>query len=317
MNDGMIQRGALCQVLAEVIVGRRTGDVQCTRLSEARHLFFRDGELVFASTSVESERIGQILMREGLVESVMLEAVLGTVAPGRRTGRILVAEGVLTPERLVKAVDQFVRQVVSGAFAWKDGRVRFTDGENSEIEDVLVEMPTADVILDAARTIPMASIALQAIGNVHEPLRFSIDPALRFQKLRFNEEEAAVLNCINNLTTAEEICEASPLDKDATLKIICGLITGGILERPGPATTLARAEVDVGVEEPGTFEFPDDLFGEPLVLEEPAPRRPAAPLRRLRIGRADGRPRERLPGAAGVLESSGSGDRGDHDCCHL
>ncbi len=276
MNEGMINKGGLSHVVSEIVTGRKTGDLQCLRPHEERRLYFREGELIFASTNMDAERIGQLVLNAGLVDPIMLEAVLKVVGPGKRTGRIMVAEGLLTPERLIKIVESYIRRITIAIFSWKDGRVRFTESENTDIEDVVIDIATADVFLDAARHIPLTSIAIQALGNLQEPLRFAMDPILRFQKIKFTEEEASVLNCINNFTTTEEICEVSPLDKDATLKFLCGLMTAGILERPSSGMRAAESVIAAAPSvSRNEFEIPDDLFSDPLVPDDYVVTRPA------------------------------------------
>lgn len=300
MTEGMVQKGALLEIIADVVVQRRSGDVHCQKMREEKHLYFKEGELVFAATNMDADRIGQILLARHGLDPNILQAVLSTVGPGKRTGRILVMEGVLSPEDLVRAVEMFIRKVAVSIFAWREGRVRFVEGDNPSIEDVTIEIDTADVLIDGCRHMPLASVAVQAIKNLQEPLQFSMDPTLRFQKVRFTPEEATVLGCINNATTTEEICQVSPLDRDATLKFIAGLIAAGIIEAPLPAAPRAVVTAPAPAAE-GTFEFPDDLFGEPLVTDETQPIPGPAPAQR-RAARAPAalppRPKPGAPAAA-------------------
>lgn len=304
MTEGMIQKGALLQTISEIVLGRLTGDLQCVRVREEKHLYFKEGELVFASTNVDADRIGQILLAQQTVDPTMLEAVLSSVGPGRRTGRILVIEGVLTPEQLLRTVEVFIRRVATSIFRWKDGRAKFFEGENLEIADVSIELSTADVLVECCRQIAGTSLVTKFIGNLDEPLHVSIDPVLRFQKVKFSPEETAVAGCLNNLTTAEEICQIGALERDATLRLLCGLILSGIIEAPAPVSAqravVAATPVSTEAEE---FDLPDDIFGEPLITDEttpfmkaPLPAPPKTAGRPLATSRAAG-PQAR-PGAA-------------------
>ncbi|MBI2837628.1 MAG: DnaJ domain-containing protein [Acidobacteria bacterium] len=278
MTEGMIQKGALLQTISEIVLGRLTGDLQCVRVREEKHLYFKEGELVFASTSVDADRIGQILLAQQTIDPTMLEAVLSSVGPGRRTGRILVIEGVITPEQLLRTVDVFIRRVATSVFAWKDGRTKFLEGENQEIADVAIELSTADVLVECCRQIANTSLVTKFVGNLDEPLHVSIDPVLRFQKVKFSPEETAVAGCLNNLTTAEEICQIGALERDATLRLLCGLILSGIIEAPAPVSAQRSAAAAVQVStEAEEFDLPDDIFGEPLLTDETTPFMKAPP----------------------------------------
>lgn len=274
MAEGFIQKGDLQKIIADVVASRRTGDLRCYRPSEEKHLYFKEGELVFASTSVDAERLGQLLLSSKALDPVMLDAALSTVGPGRRLGRILVVEGVLTPEQLIRTVKAFIRKTVISIFSWKDGRVAFTDDELTEIEDVCVEADTADILLDGCRHIALPSVVSGLVGNIHEPVRVTIDPSMRFQKIRLSPEEGAIVQAITNFTTADEICQASPLERDETLRFLCGLITAGVLEAPGPATASAGAAAGAG--QPEEFSLPDDLFGDSLLGDEEIAAAPVA-----------------------------------------
>jgi hypothetical protein len=62
-----------------------------------RSVYFRDGQVVFATSTDPEDRLGPVLVRLGLVTKPQLERASRLVKSGRPLGQVLVDEGVLTP----------------------------------------------------------------------------------------------------------------------------------------------------------------------------------------------------------------------------
>jgi len=75
------------------------------------------GEIAFAASTLEEDRLGANLVRIGLINRAQFEAAMRAAQePGRRLGQALIDEGVLNPEQLAAAVTGQVERIVFSVF---------------------------------------------------------------------------------------------------------------------------------------------------------------------------------------------------------
>ena len=61
-------------------------------------LYVKDGRVVFASSNLPNDRLGEILIREGKITVEEYEASIKAISKGKRQGKVLVEMGALSPE---------------------------------------------------------------------------------------------------------------------------------------------------------------------------------------------------------------------------
>ena len=81
-----------------------TGVLALAQGDIAKGLYFMDGEIVFAASTVEEDRLGANLYRIGrITEPQFRAAMTAAQTPGRRLGQALIDAGVLKREELAAA----------------------------------------------------------------------------------------------------------------------------------------------------------------------------------------------------------------------
>ena len=104
---------------------RWAGVLALTQGEVAKGLYFVDGEVAFAASTVEEDRLGAHLFRNGrITESQFRAAMAAAQAPGRRLGQALIEAGVLSPGELEVAVVGQVERIVLSVFRWTSGRLQ-------------------------------------------------------------------------------------------------------------------------------------------------------------------------------------------------
>lgn len=88
---------------------------------------FRDGQVVFATSTDPSERLGGVLRRLELVSDPELAAAAELVKEGRPLGQVLVDARTITPDQLYDALVEQVRAIVLGAFPEDTGTFAFRE----------------------------------------------------------------------------------------------------------------------------------------------------------------------------------------------
>jgi hypothetical protein len=114
-----------------------------------KSVWIRRGEVVFATSNQRVDRLGECLLRAGVIQLGMLreaERSFQVVGPGDRFGKVLVERGFLTPRELWNGVKYQVEEVVRSLFAYGSGTVSFWEGDIEPDNVVRLSLPTARLV---------------------------------------------------------------------------------------------------------------------------------------------------------------------------
>ena len=127
-----------------------------------KSIYFRDGQVVFASSSNPADRLGAVLLREGLVAAEELERCARLARGGRPLGQVLVDEGALDAGQVYEGVTRQVREIVLGAFVETAGEFAFLEGPIDDATAVKLPERTRDLLLAGMKRVQEAEIARAA-----------------------------------------------------------------------------------------------------------------------------------------------------------
>jgi tetratricopeptide (TPR) repeat protein len=287
---GELAEGAIPGLLQEIYVGRRSGTLNLVRGEERQSLRFQGGHIVNAHTNVVQERLGEVLVRRGLLsEQDLARATEIVVTQGRRLGEVLVELGLLTASGLEDAVALHVHQMLASVFTWKEGSYTFEDepAQASPAEELTLKLSTGDLILEAVQAVGDPDVVRYALGDLDRVLALSNDPLLRFQKLTLSPADGFVLSRVDGTASAREIIQMIPLPLEDTQRSLLGLLSTGAIEYVPGSRRAPDAAAPVSAESgprPAAaaerYNAPPERDQEPLVepVEEPVvPTAPSAP----------------------------------------
>jgi hypothetical protein len=235
-TKGALWEGVLPDLLRQLYVGRRSGTLLLTREGERRGVRFYVGNIVNAETNVRQDRMGELLVRQGvLVESELMEATGRIHRERRKLGDLLVEMGFLEREALREVVAQHVDVVLSRVFAWSEGQYEFREelGRTLDAEELALPYSTGDLILRASRSVRDPDIVRYRLGDLERPISLSRDPLLRFQRLNLSAADGAVLERADGHMTAAEIVHAAGFPPEEVRTSLFALLNTGIIEYAG------------------------------------------------------------------------------------
>lgn len=124
-----------------------------------KSVYFKDGQVVFASSSEPADRLGPVLVKHGFAPEEELERCSRLVKSGRPLGQILVDEGVVTPGQLYEAITLQVKEIFLGAFSEIEGEFAFLEGPQDEQNQVKLPERTRDLVLQGMKRAEAAELA--------------------------------------------------------------------------------------------------------------------------------------------------------------
>lgn len=222
---GELWEGVLPGVLRQLYVERKTGVLTFSATDEQRSLRFQHGHIVSADTSVREDRMGEVLVRHGLLSQADLKRATGFVLRDtKRLGVVLIELGLLDQAGLEDAVALHVRQVLSKMFSWDQGSYEFREEPEGEAAqgDVTLRLSTGELILQAARSVQDPDVVRYNLGEIHRVLDSSSDPLLRFQKITLTPADGYVLSRVDGTLSAREVLELIPLPETDTQRSLFG-----------------------------------------------------------------------------------------------
>jgi hypothetical protein len=141
----------LADLLSMVHAAGKSGFLLLGHGDHEKSVFLHRGEVVFASSNQRVDRIGECLLRAGLITLEQLREADKRWSPTSRFGKVLVELGVLTPRDLWNAVKAQVEEIVRSLFAYTAGTVHFWEGEVQPDNIVRLALPTQRLIAEGLR----------------------------------------------------------------------------------------------------------------------------------------------------------------------
>lgn len=131
----------LIEILEWVERRSRSGRLILRRLSTEKRVGFMAGRLHSSASNDPRETLGQVLVRDQLLnEEDLFKALLRQESEKRLLGEILVADLTLTPDQLRRALEAKTEETVYDVFLWPDGHFEFEDGTPSADAPVKIDM---------------------------------------------------------------------------------------------------------------------------------------------------------------------------------
>ncbi|HEY6549158.1 MAG TPA: DUF4388 domain-containing protein, partial [Vicinamibacteria bacterium] len=101
----------------------KTGILEVWSPQAGKGVYFRAGHVVFASSSLEEDRLGESLIRLGRISRADFAAAyrLEMGKKKRRIGQALVGAGLISEDEMGKLVSHQVESIVLSLFQWTSG----------------------------------------------------------------------------------------------------------------------------------------------------------------------------------------------------
>jgi hypothetical protein len=117
----------------------------------AKSIYIHRGEVVFAASNQQVDRLGEVLLRVGVISPAQFSEAKAAYSPHAKFGRVLVERGFLSPRELWAGVKAQVEEIVRSLFAYGAGQVLFWEGEVRPDNVVRLSLPTRKLIAEGLR----------------------------------------------------------------------------------------------------------------------------------------------------------------------
>jgi tetratricopeptide (TPR) repeat protein len=223
-------RALVAEEIARVRAERWSGVLALSQGEVAKGLYFVDGEIAFAASTVEEDRLGACLFRVGkITEGQFRAAMRACETTGRPLGQAFVEMGYLTPGELAAAVTAQVERIVLSVLRWTTGSLRRDPMDRPLPADLALDLNTHRLLLLGIRLFPDAGRLERALGAPARRLRRVNPWPFDYEGAPASAVERAVLaQCPRSAALGDLLMLPHP--RPQLVRAIYALIAGGLLE---------------------------------------------------------------------------------------
>ena len=223
-------------ILLAVCATGRTGLLRFASAEAEKTLFIKQGCIIFATSSSSDDRLGEYLLRIGTLSLQDLANCSTKVVPGKRLGGILVEEGLLDPQGLVRAVVGQVRSIILSLFRWAEAWYGFSEQELPSKETITLKMPTAQLIIEGVRMVDSWRRIGRGLGAMDAVFRSVAGYESELRSLEIDTSSLEILAALGHPKSIEEICSDFPLADIEICHRLWAFRCLGWIERVEPET---------------------------------------------------------------------------------
>ncbi len=244
-HNGRLSEIKLPTLLRSLHRAQATGILSLTRNDQTKSIYFKNGDMIFAGSKYEDDRLGEMLLKWGKITLAQYETSVRLLKEtGKRQGAILVELGVLTPKALYHAVAAQVKEIILSVFTWLDGEYRFDD-ELFETKEVLaLRMSSGSLIYEGIRRITDFTRLTKLLPPFDTVLAMTADPRDLFQPIAVTQAEREFLLLVDGERTIRELIGDAMLPALSAVQMIYFLMATGIVQIKTGAAADAEASED-------------------------------------------------------------------------
>ena len=229
--EGTLEVFALPDVFRILAHNKVSGGLHVARESGDGTIYFRDGEVYFAFSSLTREFLGQRLVNAKLITQGQLLRILDEQkrSPEKRVGDLLVEKGYISTEMLDTFIKEQIQDAIFNLLQWDRGNFAFESGESSP-QEVGLSVSVENLIMENSRRLEEWEVIQRKIPSLDVIVRMSPTPPEDVMEINIKPEEWTLLVLADGVRTVRDIASATERSEFEACKIVYGLVTAGLLD---------------------------------------------------------------------------------------
>ncbi len=235
---GSLREASLPDVLQLLAMGKKTGCLSIADRSNFGYIFFDQGHITYASIVNRRDRLGDILVKNGLVTQAQLDDAIERQAHerGKRLGELLTDMGALSRPDLERYMRVQIEEAVYYLFTWTSGTFSFESEVRPEAQDFLVHIGPESLLLEGARRVDEWSLIEKKVPSFD--LIFVVErQRLGEAGVSLTPEQERILPLLDGVRDVSRVTEDSGLLEFEVGKALYGLVSAGFAHRLGKTAT--------------------------------------------------------------------------------
>ena len=235
VRQGPCNRLVFAELLCDMARSETPLTLKVSRDDHAKTFSVSRGKIISADSTMREERLGHLMLSKGLISAeAMVLTIIDSAEQGSRLGDMLIAEGHVTPHRLLEILQLQLTTRMSELMSWRHGWYTLYEGVPSSGGPPLKGIDALELLVSTVRE-TWTLEELEALFEAHLEHRVipRSSPAHKGTTLPFTPLESRLSSRIDTTKSITSLLETlTPEERLATLRIVmlrqrAGLISLG------------------------------------------------------------------------------------------
>jgi tetratricopeptide (TPR) repeat protein len=229
--EGRLRSYCFADLVVGIYRSSKTGVLMIETGQWSRKIFFKDGEMVYATSDIEEEQLGSMLLSSGRISLHQYQSSLARAREtGKSQGTLLVEMRYLTPPELVAAVHQRVETVIMNLSGVEDAKFSFREEALPRGEIVMMKLNSAELLYRGSKRIVRPNMVRNTYLTPGALLNPSVEKMSVLHRLSLDEHDRQILSLVQENTTLGEVLSRSPLKQEETIRTMFALINARVID---------------------------------------------------------------------------------------
>jgi len=229
--EGDLSRIQLPDVLSFLSMIRGSGKLLLVHERMERSIYWKDGEIVFASSNSPEHSLGIFLLRNGKITQQQYDESKRRVTATTRHGKLLVQMGAISPKDLWWGVKNQALEIIYSLFSWKEGSFVFGDTADELVnERIVLSINTSTVIMEGIRRLDESAVIREKITSLDMVFMKVQGANADFGSLDMSEHEVALYNTLDGKRSIRALIGGSEMTEFEVTRILFQLLSARLIE---------------------------------------------------------------------------------------
>jgi Domain of unknown function (DUF4388) len=269
MLTGTLDDFTLPDVFRLMSFAKKTGRLDVVRSAGQGKVFFREGEVYFAESSLSKEPLGQKLVRaRAITDGQLMKALDEHAASGKRLGEVLIESGLVTTDQIESVLQQQIEDAIFDLLRWELGEFAWEPGDQLDVE-VHIGVSVENLIMEASRRLDEFEVIKRKIPSGAAILGMAATPPEGAVEINITPEEWRILVLVDGTRSVNDIAGMVGLDEFGAMRVLYGLVSAGLIELISDDDAGRPAAVDTPLETATEAPVAEAVEEEPEPADEP------------------------------------------------
>lgn len=234
-ETGPVLQGSLAVVqlpdlLTFMSMIRQSGRLTLRNGPLERAIFWREGDVVFATSNSHEHSLGQFLLLNGKITEEQYRASMDKVTPETRHGKLLVQMGAISPKELWWGVKNQVLEIIYSLFSWEAGYFELHASHEELSERITLSINSSSLIMEGIRRLDEGARIRERIPSLDMVVAKVPGAVPDLDELDMSEREMSVFDYIDGSRTIRELIGATDLTEFEMLRILFQFLSARLVE---------------------------------------------------------------------------------------
>jgi Flp pilus assembly protein TadD len=226
---GSLTEATLSDVIQLLSFSLKSGCLSVTDGKNFGNIFIQDGRIIYATLLNRKLRLGDILINKKIIDQATLDNALDVQKKSkRRLGEILIEMSAVTNEIIAQELKELVNETIFTMLTWDTGYFNFEADLLPGSDEFTVQLSPQEILLEGARRID----EWHKIEHKIPPFETVLQLKGEITQVPLTDSEKKIIGLIDGSRTIDDILKLSEFDFFETCRIIYGLLSAGLLEKP-------------------------------------------------------------------------------------